>query len=70
MNYYNDYSNQRTRKDELMKNETPLIDYAPHRRTDEPAEYQDGAGALGWLAVAAVCWIVVLVLMAKAGYFS
>lgn len=70
MNYYNDYSKQRTRKDELMKNETPLIDYATHRRTDEPAEYQDGSGAIRWLAVAFICWVVVLTLAGKAGYFA
>jgi len=70
MNHYNDYSSQRIKKDELMKNETPLIDYAKHRRTDEIGERQDGAGALGWLAVAAVCWIVVIVMAARAGYFA
>ena len=69
MNYI-DYTSQRTRKDELMKNETPLIDYAPHRRTDEDAEYQDGSGAIKWLAVAAICWAVVLVMVARAGYFA
>jgi hypothetical protein len=69
MNYI-DYSNQRTRKDELMNKETPLIDYAPHRRTDEVGEKQDGAGAIAWLAVACGCWIVILFLMAKAGYFN
>ena len=69
MNYI-DYTNQRTRKDELMNKETPLIDYATHRRTDEDAEYQDGSGAIKWLAVAAVCWIVVLVMAARAGYFA
>lgn len=69
MNYI-DYTNQRTRKDELMNTEKPLIDYATHRRTDEVGERQDGAGAIGWLAVAAVCWIVVLVMAAKAGYFQ
>lgn len=67
-----DYTNQRTRKGELMKDYQPLqnIDYAPHRRTDEPEEYQDGSGAIRWLAVAVICWIVCLVLAAKAGYFS
>jgi hypothetical protein len=69
MNYI-DHSKQRTRKDELMNKETPLIDYAPHRRTDEVGERQDGAGAIGWLAVAVVCWIVVIVMAAKAGYFA
>ena len=67
---YIDYTHQRTRNGELMNKETPLIDYATHRRTDEVVGRQDGAGALGWLAVAAVCWIVVLVMAARAGYFA
>lgn len=68
MRYY-DYSSQRIKKDELVNTEKPLIDYAPHRRTDEVGERQDGAGAIGWLAVAVVCWIVVIVMAGKAGYF-
>lgn len=66
------YSNERTKAGELMSKEVPLqkIDYAHHRKTDRKPEYQDGSGAIFWLAVCAVSWIVVLVLAGNAGYFN
>lgn len=70
MNYIN-YSNERTRKGELMSKERPLIDYVSRcRKTDQQPERQDGAGAIGWIAVALVCWVVVLFLAGSAGYFN
>ncbi len=49
----------------------PLNDYANHnRKTDAKPEKQDGAGAIAWIAVAAVCWIIILALAASAGYFN
>lgn len=66
------YSNERTKAGELMSKEVPLqkIDYAHHRKTDRKPEHQDGSGAIFWLAVCAVCWIVALCLAGHAGYFD
>lgn len=70
MNYIH-YSKERTKAGELMNQEKPLIDYVNHsRRTDSEPEYQDGSGAIFWLAVCAVCWIIVLCLAGQAGYFD
>ena len=62
MNYIN-YSNERTKAGELMSKEIPLqkIDYA-HRRTDANPEYQDGSGALGWIAVAVLCNVLLVII--------
>ena len=38
----------------------PLNKYDFCRRTDEDPEYQDGSGALGWIAVAVVCNILLV----------
>lgn len=56
MNYI-DYERQTTRKGELMSKEKPLIDYVNHR--SEP-QYQEGAGASTWIAVAVVCNILLV----------
>lgn len=54
-----------------MSREKPLIDYVSHcRKTDQQPQRQDGAGAIGWIAVAALCWVVVLWLAGNAGYFN
>lgn len=68
MNYIH-YTNQRTKAGELMNKEKPLIDYVNHDRRRKP-EYQDGSGAIFWLAVCAVCWIIALCLAGHAGYFN
>ena len=61
MNYIH-YSNERTKAGELMNKEVPLqkIDYAHHRKTDEKPEYQDGSGAIFWLAVTALCNVLLV----------
>lgn len=70
MNYI-DYERQTTRKGELMNKEKPLIDYVNHsRRSDAKPEYQDGSGAIFWLVVCAVSWIIILCLAGHAGYFD
>ena len=71
MNYIH-YSKPDTKAGEIMDDYTPLqkIDYAAVRKSDRKPEYQPGAGAIGWLAVAAVCWVVVLWLAGSAGYFN
>lgn len=61
MNYI-DYDRNITKKGEIMDKEKPLIDYVNHRRTDEHPEYQDGSGALGWIAVAVVCNILLVLI--------
>lgn len=38
----------------------PLNKYDFCRRTDANPEYQDGSGALGWIAVAVVCNILLV----------
>lgn len=48
----------------------PLNRYDFARKTDQQPERQDGAGAIGWIAVAAVCWVVILFLAGSAGYFN
>lgn len=48
----------------------PLTRYDFARKTDQQPERQDGAGAIGWIAVAALCWAVVLWLAGNAGYFN
>lgn len=69
MNYIN-YSNERTRKGELMSKEKPLIDYVSHcRKTDQQPERQDGAGAIAWVAVA-ICVGVLFLMAGNAGYFN
>lgn len=71
MNYIH-YSKPDTRKGEIMDKYTPLqnVDYAMNRKSDRKPEHQPGAGAIAWAVAAIVCWIVVLVLAAKAGYFN
>ena len=71
MNYIH-YSKPDTRKGEIMEKYTPLqkIDYAMVRKSDRKPEYQPGSGAIAWIAVALLCWIVVLVLAGNAGYFN
>lgn len=69
MNYIN-YSNERTRKGELMSKEKPLIDYVGHcRKTDQQPERQDGAGVIAWIAVA-FCFGVLFLMAGNAGYFN
>lgn len=69
MNYIN-YSNERTRKGELMSKEKPLIDYVSHcRKTDQQPERQDGAGVIAWIAVA-FCVGVLFFMAGNAGYFD
>lgn len=69
MNYIN-YSNERTRKGELMSKEKPLIDYVSHcRKTDQQPERQDGAGVIAWIAVA-ICVGVLFLMAGNAGYFN
>lgn len=65
------YSSDIIKKGELEMDFKPLqqIDYA-HRKTDQQPERQDGSGAIIWVAIAALCWIVILGLCAKAGYFN
>lgn len=48
----------------------PLNKYDFCRKTDAKPERQDGSGAIFWVAAAALCWIVILGLCAKAGYFN
>ena len=48
----------------------PLNRYDFVRKTDQQPERQDGAGAIGWIAVAAVCWVVIWWLAGSAGYFQ
>lgn len=48
----------------------PLTRYDFARKTDQHPERQDGAGAIGWIAVAALCWVVILWLAGNAGYFN
>lgn len=70
MNYIH-YSKEQTKAGELMNKEKPLIDYVNHsRRSDAKPEYQDGSGAIFWLAACAACWIIVLCLAGHAGYFN
>ena len=58
------YPNERTKAGELMSKEVPLqkIDYAHHRKTDRKPEYQDGSGALGWIAAAVVCNVLLVII--------
>lgn len=56
------YPNERTKAGELMSKEKPLIDYVNHsRRTDAEPEYQEGFGALRWVAVAFVCNVLLVI---------
>lgn len=48
----------------------PLNKYDFCRRTDAEPEYQEGSGAIFWLAVCAACWIIALCLAGHAGYFN
>lgn len=45
-----------------MSKEKPLIDYVNSRRTDAEPEYQEGFGALRWVAVAFVCNVLLLII--------
>jgi len=56
------YSNERTKAGELMSKEKPLIDYVNSRRTDAEPEYQEGFGALRWVAVAFVCNVLLVII--------
>ena len=56
MNYIN-YSKERTKAGELMSKEKPLIDYV-NRKTDRQPEYQDGSGAIFWIAVMFLCNVI------------
>lgn len=57
MNYI-DYDRNITKAGELMEQEKPLIDYV--RRTDAKPQRQDGAGAIAWIAVAALCNVLLV----------
>lgn len=52
------------------RNTLQQVDYVHHRKTDRKPEHQDGSGAIFWVAVAALCWIVIICLCAYAGYFD
>jgi len=40
----------------------PLTKYDFCRRTDANPEYQDGSGALGWVAVAVLCNVLLVII--------
>ena len=67
-----DYSSDIIKKGELEMKVKPLqqVDYVHYRKTDRKPERQDGSGAIFWVAAAALCWIVILVLAGNAGYFN
>lgn len=65
--FFTDYSNQRTKKGELMNKQTPLIDYANNRRADDDLKASEKLGhaakVCAMLAVCTLGWIVIIELV-------
>ena len=61
--FFTDYSNERTKRGELMDKETPLIDYAHSRCDDDVTMAHKLATALKCVGIITACvamWFIIL----------